>query len=108
MTYLNLQGETSSRRRRRADSVPRNTPVECWFSIPQTPTRRSSTCTSLVRKSAPMVALYCLLNLRFTYWFISDVLPTLLTMVAEDGEGQNVESRQNESLVQGESFRCTK
>jgi hypothetical protein len=29
--------------------------------------RRSSTCTSLVRKSAPMVALYALLNFLFTY-----------------------------------------
>lgn len=40
-------------------------------------TSRSSTCTSFVRKSAPMVALYWLLNFLFTYWFISDVLPTL-------------------------------
>ncbi len=30
-------------------------------------TSRSSTCTSLVRKSAPMVALYWLLNFLFTY-----------------------------------------
>lgn len=28
-------------------------------------------------KSAPMVALYWLLNRLFTYWFMSDVLPTL-------------------------------
>eukprot|EP00043_Microstomoeca_roanoka_P017559 m.184060 g.184060 ORF g.184060 m.184060 type:complete len:137 (+) comp16661_c10_seq3:3279-3689(+) len=39
-------------------------------------TSLSSTVTSFVRKSAPMVALYWLLNLRFTYWFIKDVLPT--------------------------------
>ena len=39
-------------------------------------TSRSSTMTSLVRKSAPMVALYWLENLRLTYWFISEVLPT--------------------------------
>ena len=39
-------------------------------------TRRSSTMTSLVRKSAPIVALYWFENLRLTYWFISDVLPT--------------------------------
>lgn len=57
-------------------------------------TRRSSTMTSFVKlhivkhqaghaatdathKSAPMVALYWLLNRLFTYWFINDVLPTL-------------------------------
>lgn len=28
-------------------------------------------------KSAPMVALYWLLNRLFTYWFMSEVLPTL-------------------------------
>jgi hypothetical protein len=37
----------------------------------------SSTVISLVRKSAPMVALYWLLNFFSTYWFISEVLPTL-------------------------------
>jgi len=41
--------------------------------------RRSSIWTSLVRKSAPMVALYWLLNLLLTYWFISEVLPTPLS-----------------------------
>lgn len=40
-------------------------------------TIRSSTITSLVRKSAPIVALYWLVNFLLTYWFISDVLPTL-------------------------------
>lgn len=40
-------------------------------------TNLSSTITSLVRKSAPMVALYWLLNFLFTYWFMRDVLPTL-------------------------------
>lgn len=40
-------------------------------------TMRSSTITSLVRKSAPIVALYWLVNFLLTYWFISDVLPTL-------------------------------
>ena len=40
-------------------------------------TSRSSTITSLVRKSAPMVALYWEVNFLFTYWFISDVFPTL-------------------------------
>lgn len=40
-------------------------------------TRRSSTSTSLVRKSAPIVALYWLENFLFTYWFMSEVLPTL-------------------------------
>lgn len=39
----------------------------------------SSNWTSLVRKSAPMVALYWLLNFRFTYWFIKDVFPTPLS-----------------------------
>jgi len=40
-------------------------------------TGRPSTTTSLVRKSAPMVALYWALNFLDTYWFIKDVLPTL-------------------------------
>lgn len=40
-------------------------------------TSLSSTITSFVRKSAPIVALYWLLNFLFTYWFMSDVLPTL-------------------------------
>jgi hypothetical protein len=40
-------------------------------------TNLSSTITSFVKKSAPIVALYCPLNLLLTYWFINDVLPTL-------------------------------
>lgn len=40
-------------------------------------TSLSSTMTSFVRKSAPIVALYWLLNFLFTYWFINEVLPTL-------------------------------
>lgn len=40
-------------------------------------TSRSSTITSLVRKSAPIVALYWLLNFLLTYWFIREVFPTL-------------------------------
>ena len=40
-------------------------------------TSRSSTITSLVRKSAPIVALYCDVNFLLTYWFIREVLPTL-------------------------------
>ena len=40
-------------------------------------TSLSSTVTSLVRKSAPIVALYWLLNFLLTYWFMSDVFPTL-------------------------------
>lgn len=40
-------------------------------------TSLSSTMTSFVRKSAPIVALYWLLNFLFTYWFMSDVFPTL-------------------------------
>ena len=35
--------------------------------------------TSLVRKSAPMVALYWLLNFLLTYWFMSEVFPTPLS-----------------------------
>ena len=31
----------------------------------------------LTHKSAPMVALYWLLNRLFTYWFMSEVFPTL-------------------------------
>src|SRR3989338_6457025 len=51
------------------------------FSVPAVSqicmvTRRSSTITSFVKKSAPMVALYWLLNFLFTYWFIREVLPT--------------------------------
>lgn len=42
-------------------------------------TSRSSTITSFVRKSAPIVALYWLLNFLFTYWFIREVFPTLHT-----------------------------
>lgn len=42
-------------------------------------TSLSSTMTSFVRKSAPIVALYWLLNRLFTNWFISDVLPTPLS-----------------------------
>lgn len=34
-------------------------------------------CSGLTHKSAPIVALYWLLNLLFTYWFIRDVFPTL-------------------------------
>jgi hypothetical protein len=40
-------------------------------------TSLSSTCTSLVKKSAPIVALYWLLNFLLTYWFIREVFPTL-------------------------------
>jgi len=40
-------------------------------------TGRPSTTTSLVRKSAPIVALYWALNFFETYWFIRLVLPTL-------------------------------
>ena len=36
-----------------------------------------STATSRVRKSAPIVALYACENFFDTYWFISEVLPTL-------------------------------
>lgn len=42
-------------------------------------TTRSSTTTSFVKKSAPIVALYWLEKRLFTYWFISDVLPTELS-----------------------------
>lgn len=45
-------------------------------------TSLSSTITSLVRKSAPMVALYWDVNFLLTYWFISEVFPTL------QGEGE--------------------
>ena len=40
-------------------------------------TSLSSTITSFVRKSAPIVALYCDVNFLLTYWFINDVFPTL-------------------------------
>lgn len=48
-------------------------------------TSLSSTMTSLVRKSAPMVALYCDVNFLLTYWFISEVFPTLWTVCGEAG-----------------------
>ena len=51
-------------------------------------TSLSSSITSLVRKSAPIVALYALLNFRFTNWFISEVLPTL-----RDGKSKAVRER---------------
>lgn len=47
-------------------------------------TRRSSTMTSFVRKSAPIVALYWLLNFLFTYWFMREVFPTLTTQDREE------------------------
>ena len=53
-------------------------------------TSRSSTITSLVRKSAPMVALYCDVNFLFTYWFISDVFPTLWVGGVEEGREKTV------------------
>ena len=71
--------------------ITKNIPTTCPFP-PYTPTlpgwshrhtltcsvtSRSSTTTSFVRKSAPMVTLYWELNFLFTYWFISEVLPTL-------------------------------
>lgn len=40
-------------------------------------TSLSSIWISFVRKSAPIVALYSLENFFCTYWFMSDVLPTL-------------------------------
>lgn len=49
--------------------------VPWWFTC--IVTTRSSTTTSFVRKSAPIVALYWLEKRLFTYWFISDVFPTL-------------------------------
>ena len=48
-------------------------------------TSLSSTCTSLVRKSAPIVALYWLENFLFTYWFMRDVFPTLHAEASEVG-----------------------
>lgn len=39
--------------------------------------RRHGRSTSASHKSAPIVALYCGLNRLFTYWCMSDVLPTL-------------------------------
>lgn len=42
-------------------------------------TTRSSMTTSLVTKSDPIVALYWLEKRFVTYWFIRDVLPTLLS-----------------------------
>lgn len=56
--------------------------IKAWLAQPRhmltcIVTSLSSTITSLVRKSAPIVALYWLLNFLFTYWFMSDVFPTL-------------------------------
>jgi hypothetical protein len=48
-------------------------------------TSLSSTWISLVRKSAPMVALYSLVNFFWTYWFMSEVLPTLRASAGRSG-----------------------
>jgi len=37
----------------------------------------AAVCIRDTYKSAPMVALYWVLNRLFTYWFMSDVFPTL-------------------------------
>lgn len=55
----------------------RDSLTEQWYRHTCIVTRRSSTITSLVKKSAPMVALYWLLNFLFTYWFMSEVFPVL-------------------------------
>lgn len=51
--------------------------VFLWFTY--IVTTRSSTTTSFVKKSAPIVALYWLENRLLTYWFIKEVFPTLLS-----------------------------
>ena len=56
-----------------------------FFPLTCIVTSLSSTMTSLVRKSAPIVALYCDVNFLLTYWFISDVLPTLCVCVGGGG-----------------------
>ena len=65
-------------------------------------TRRSLTVTSLVKKSAPMVALYWLLNFLVTYWFISDVLPTL--QGESEQEGREEWGREKERAVIRNNF----
>lgn len=71
-------------------------------------TKRSSTMTSLVKlkvevgtrhglrdktthKSAPIVALYWLLKRLFTYWFMRDVFPTLIDILAFDPVAPEIE-----------------
>lgn len=44
-------------------------------------TSLSSMTVSFVKKSAPMVALYCVEKRLLTYWFMSDVFPTLLSHI---------------------------
>lgn len=51
-------------------------------------TSLSSIITSLVRKSAPMVALYVLSNRFCTYWFIRHVFPTLGVSGSYSGSGR--------------------
>ena len=59
-------------------------------------TFRSSTNTSFVRKSAPMVALYWMENLRLTYWFMSEVLPTLRVWAADTHKNKTYAIAQRE------------
>jgi len=47
-----------------------------YFFVTCIVTNLSSTMTSFVRKSAPIVALYWLENFLLTYWFMRDVFPT--------------------------------
>ena len=55
-------------------------------SLPSPPLSLLNTLTSLVRKSAPIVALYWEEKRFDTYWFIRDVLPTLV-WGGREGEG---------------------
>lgn len=56
-------------------------------------TNLSSTMTSFVRKSAPMVALYWFEKRLLTSWFMSDVFPTLFVPGRLGSVSGNVQGR---------------
>ena len=61
---------------RMMDNNSTNIIIVCYARFCRGTKGLTSILTSLVRKSAPMVALYWLENFLLTYWFISDVFPT--------------------------------
>lgn len=73
--------------------------MHCWqHLVTCRVTSLSSTITSFVRKSAPIVALYWLLNFLLTYWFINDVFPTLEEKKRRGERGRENWKRGNENL----------
>lgn len=75
LRYLTLSSSVPDLRKNKVAWELRLRKIKYWLTC--IVTTRSSTTTSFVRKSAPIVALYWLEKRLFTYWFISDVFPTL-------------------------------